>query len=184
MKIKFFAIVFLVAGSIICGQSSDKGRISFTFNDEKIDLPINMVSLRKENFVILTARAEKNTEYAQQLISMELSFKQLSTEDKDLNIYESFLIEVKSQKKNPSSREEVLLRMFNNADDGELTVFHNNKFIHGNAFSLKLNISKVAFENNTLIIDGNFDLKVRSTESDDPETPVAEIKDCKFEIII
>jgi len=74
--------------------------------------------------------------------------------------------------------------MFNNADDGELTVFHSNKFMHGTAFSLKLNIGKIAFENNTLIIDGNFNLKVKSNESDNPETPVAEIKDCKFEIII
>ena len=89
-KYIFIALMFIC--SITIAQENYKGQISLLLNEEKIELPINVVSLRKENKVLISIRAERNTEDIQQLISLEWEFKKLSTDDKDLSMYDAFLI--------------------------------------------------------------------------------------------
>ena len=175
MKYNIFAILLL---SIIFSSSSyadDKGRISLTFNDAKIDLPVNSVVLRKENFIVLTARAELNNENIKQLISMEMSFNSLSKDSVD--VYDSFLIEVRNQGSAISSREVMIIRFEDNGDDGEVSYTKGSKSWNANAISLRFDVSKIDFLNDHLMIQGTFNVKIRSTESETPLIPVAEIKD-------
>lgn len=111
MKNIFVAILLL--SSVVLAQENYKGKISLIFNDEKIELPINVVTLRKENKVLISIRAERNSEEVQQLISLQWEFKKLSTDDKDLSVYDAFLLNVINNGKD--KKEELRFRMNNNA---------------------------------------------------------------------
>jgi hypothetical protein len=49
---------------------------------------------------------------------------------------------------------------------------------------MRFDLSNIDFSNGHLVIQGVFNVKIRSSESDNPMEPVAEIKDGKFKIII
>jgi len=179
---KYLLLVLILFCSITYAQENYKGKISLIFNKEKIELPINMVSLRKENNVIISARAELNNEKVQQLISLEWEVKKLSTSDKDLNLYNAFLLNVVNN--HNGKKDEILFRMANNATDGELVVKKGTRLWNLASFALKFNIQSISFENSSIIIKGNLSLKARDKNSKTPMKPISEIKDCKFEIVI
>jgi len=174
---KYLAVILILFCSITNAQENNKGQISLMLNGEKIELPINVVSLRKENKVFISIRAERNTETVQQLFSLEWEFKKLSTDDKDLSMYDAFLLNVVNNSE--SKKEELRFRMNKNANDGELFVKKGNKTWNLFSFAMKFNIESVSFENSSINIKGNLGFKAR-----DGKEPVSEIKDCKFEIVI
>lgn len=180
MKNIFVAILLL--SSVVLAQENYKGKISLIFNDEKIELPINVVTLRKENKVLISIRAERNSEEVQQLISLQWEFKKLSTDDKDLSVYDAFLLNVINNGKD--KKEELRFRMNNNATDGELFVKKGNKTWNLASLAMKFGIENVSFENSSITIKGNLTFKARDAKSKTPLESVSEIKDCKFEIVI
>jgi hypothetical protein len=182
MKNNIFTSLLLSIILLSSSYADDKGRISLIFNDAKIDLPVNSVVLRKENSIVLTARAELNNENIKQLISMEISFNSLSKDS--IDIYNSFLIEVRNQDSTISSREVLIIRFENNGNSGEVSYAKGNKSWTVNPFVLKFDVSKIDFANDHLIIQGTFTVAIRSQESDTPLEPIAEIKDGEFEIIL
>jgi len=179
---KYLAVILIVFCSITFAQESNKGKISFTFNDEKIELPINVVSLRKENKVLISIRAERNTETVQQLFSLEWEFKKLSTNPEDLSIYDAFLLNVVNNSE--GKREELRFRLNNDGKDGELFVQKGNRIWNLTSLEMKFNIENILFENSSIIIKGNLSFKARDKNSKTPLKPISEIEDCKFEIII
>jgi len=179
---KYFVVILILFCSITFAQENNKGQISLLFNDEKIDLPINVVTLRKENKVLISIRAERNTENVQQLFSLEWEFKKLSNDDKDLSMYDAFLLNVVNNKQ--GQKDELLFRMTNDAEDGELVVKKGMRYWNLASFDMKFNIENVSFENSSIKIKGNLSLKARDAESETPLKPISEIKDCKFEIVI
>ena len=179
---KYFAAILILFCSITFAQENNKGQISLKFNGEKIELPINVVTLRKENKVLISIRAERNTEKVQQLFSLEWEFEKLSTNDKDLSMYDAFLLNVVNNSE--SKKEELRFRMNNSANDGELFVRKGNRTWNLTSFGMKFNIENVSFENSRIKIKGNLSLKVRDVKSKTPKESVSEIQDCKFEIII
>ena len=179
---KYLVLAFILISSILLAQENYKGKVSLIFNDEKIELPINVVSLRKENKVLISIRAERNDEKVQQLISLEWEFKKLSTDDKDLSMYDAFLVNVVNN--SGSKKEELLFRMNNNANDGELVVKKGDKSWDLFSFAMKFEIESVSFENAAITIKGSLNLKARDGKSKTPLEPISEIKDCKFEIVI
>jgi hypothetical protein len=181
MKKKIVLILILLC-SITYAQENYKGKISLVFNKEKIELPINVVSLRKENKVLISIRAEKNNEKVQQLISLEWEFKKLSTNDKDLSMYDAFLLNVVNKSK--GEKDELRFRMNNNGEDSELFVQKGNRTWELNSLAMKFNIENVSFGNSSILIKGNLSFKARDGKSEDPLKPVSEIEDCKFEIVI
>jgi len=182
MKNNIFTSLLLSIILLSSSYADDKGRISLIFNDTKIDLPVNSVVLRKENNIVLTARAELNNENIKQLISMEISFNSFSIDSVD--IYNSFLLEVRNQSNTISSREAFILRFEDNANSGEVSYAKGNKSWNANAISLRFDVSKIDFSNDHLMIQGTFTVAIRSQESDTPLEPIAEIKDGEFEIIL
>lgn len=175
-------LVLILLTISVAAQENNKGKVSLIFNGEKIELPITMVSLKKENVIVLSMRAEKNSNDIQQLVSFQLGFKKLSSEDKYLEVYDDFLLNVINKK--AGKNEEILFKMIENATDGELTVKKGNQTWNLASFGMKLNIEKVSFENSSIIIKGNLSFKARDAKSKTPLEPVSEIEDCKFEIII
>lgn len=179
---KQFAIILMLFCSIVSAQENYKGKISLIFNEEKIELPINVVTLRKENRVLISLRAEKNNEKVQQLVSLEWEFKKLSENDKDLSMYDAFLLNVLNNSED--KKDELRFRMNNNAEDSELFVQKGNRTWNLASMSMKFNIENVSFENSSINIKGNLSFQARDAKSEDPLKPVSEIEDCKFEIVI
>lgn len=179
---KSFVIILILFCSISFAQENYKGKISLIFNGEKIELPINVVSLRKENKVLISIRAERNNEKVQQLISLEWEFKKLSTNDKDLSMYDAFLLNVVNNVE--GKKDELLFRMTNDANDGELVVKKGYRIWNLASFAMKFNIENVSFENSSILIKGNLSFKARDAKSKTPLEPISEIEDCEFEIII
>ncbi len=179
----------IICGLVLLGfcfsmfaQENYKGKVSFTFNEEKIELPINVVSLRKENKVLITIRAEQNDEKGQQLFSLEWEFKKLSNDDKDLSMFDAFLLNVVNNK--GDEKDELLCRFTNNAKDGGTVVKKGIRTLYILSFGMKFNIESVSFENSSINIKGNLGFQARDSKSETPMEPISEIKDCKFEIII
>ena len=179
---KNIIVALLIFSSIIFAQENYKGKVSFIFNDEKIELPIKTVSLRKENKVLISIRAEQNNENVHQYFSLQWEFEKLSTDDKDLSMYDAFSSAVGNR--NKSKKEELRFRMNNSANDGELFVKKGNRTWKLASFAMKFNIESISFENSAITIKGSMSLKARDAKSKTPLEPVSEIKDCKFEIVI
>jgi hypothetical protein len=179
---KNIIIALLFFSSIIIAQENYKGKVSFTFNDEKIELPIKTVSLRKENKVLISIRAEKNNGNVHQYFSLQWEFKKLSTDDKDLSMYDAFSLTVVNS--NKSKKEKLQFRMNNNSNDGRLFVKKDNRTWDLTSFAMRFEIENISFENSAITIKGSMSLKARDVKSKTPLEPVSEIKDCKFEIVI
>jgi len=145
---KYLVIALILLCSIVSAQENYKGKISLVFNKEKIELPINVVTLRKENKVLISIRAERNNGKVQQLLSLEWEFKQLSTNDKDLSMYDAFLLNVVNNVE--GQKDELRFRMNNNGEDGELFVRRGNRNWNLTSFAMKFNIENVSFENSSI----------------------------------
>lgn len=182
MKNIIFVSVLLGFCFSMSAQENYKGKLSFTFNEEKIELPINLVSLRKENKVLITIRAEQNTEKVQQLFSLEWEFKKLSTNHEDLSIYDAFLLNVVNNRGN--EKDELLFRLTNDGKGGGLVVKKGKRTLNLLSLAMKFNIESISFENSSINIKGNLSFQARDKDSKTPLEPVSEIKDCKFEIVI
>lgn len=176
------AIIIILFSSVTFAQENNKGQISLMFNGEKIELPINVVSLRKENKVLISIRAERNNENVQQLFSLEWEFKKLSTDDKDLSMYDAFLLNVVNNKQD--KRDELLCRFTDDAKGGGIIVKKGTQTWSLANIAMKFNIESVSFENSSIKIKGNLSFQTRDTKSETPLEPISEIKDCKFEIVI
>lgn len=182
MKNIIFVLVLLGFCFSLSAQENYKGKVSFTFNEEKIELPINLVSLRKENKVLISIRAERNNENVQQLFSLEWEFKKLSTDDKDLSVYDAFLLNVVNN--GVGKKDELLFRLTKDPKDGGFVVKKGNRTWNLTSLAMKFNIENVSFENSSIKINGNLSFQARDKDSNTPLEAISEIKDCKFEIII
>ena len=179
---KQIILVVILLTISVDAQENYKGKVSLLFNEEKIELPINVVSLRKENKVFISIRAERNSETVQQLFSLEWEFEKLSTDDKDLSMYDAFLLNVVNNM--GDEKDELLCRFTNNAKDGGIVVKKGKQTLNLLNIAMRFNIESVSFENASINIRGNLSFQTRDTKSETPLEPISEIKDCKFEIII
>ena len=84
-------VLFLIP--ILFAQQNNKGNISLVFNDEKIDLPINRVSINKLNGITLNISAQQNDLQMHKKVALELKLKELSP-NPDAEILEGTKIEI------------------------------------------------------------------------------------------
>ncbi|MCX6151162.1 MAG: hypothetical protein NTX22_11600 [Ignavibacteriales bacterium] len=180
-------IILLVSIVYIPAQENYKGKISLTFNDEKMDIPINNIMIRKESQIIVSIRAERNEDSVQQMISMELSLKNLSSDEKSgPNPYDMQLRIFKrkiNEKHNPFTeefgydfeKERLYFRTENNDEkmSWEIKSFH-----------IRMSDTKITFNDGSLIIKGSFSFDCFSEKSKKEILTVVEIKDFNYEIII
>ncbi len=180
---KLIILVFLTA-CILHAQDKNKGNISLNFNGEKMNLPINSVTIRKENHIIVSAKASYKDSVKYQDVEFTIGLKELSSEDNpELLDGTSFNIAVKNI--DESSGKDLSINFSSN--NKEAAYFRNYK--HGeqitwevNSVSMRIKVSDIVFIAGNLIITGEFSGTFRSTLAKDKE--ISEIKDGKFKIII
>ena len=179
---KYLVITLVLLCSIAYAQENDKGKISLIFNGEKIELPINAVTLKKENKIFISIRAEQSNDKVQQLINLEWEMNKLSTNDEDLTMSDAFLLNVMNNIE--GEKDELRFNMNNNEEDGVLFVQRGDRTWNLTSMAMKFNIENVSFEDLSIIIEGNLSFKARDAKSEDPMKSVSEVEDCKFEIVI
>ena len=179
---KYVVAVLIMLSSFALAEENNKGKISLIFNGEKIELPIDIVTIRKGDNIIVSTRAVSSNKKVQQMITLEWEVESLSAEDSSLSLYNNFRLNIRSNKKN--KKEELRFRMNNNGKEGELFVRKGNRTWKLTSFAMKFGIEKISFENASIIIKGSLSLKARDVKSKTPLEAVSEIEDCKFEIII
>ncbi|MCB0753179.1 MAG: hypothetical protein KDC52_17030, partial [Ignavibacteriae bacterium] len=91
---KYLVVALILLCSMAYGEENYKGKISLIFNGEKIELPINIVTLKKENKILISIRAEQSNEEDQQLFKLEWEMDKLTTNDDDLTMTDAFLLSV------------------------------------------------------------------------------------------
>ncbi|MCW8848429.1 MAG: hypothetical protein OQJ81_00515 [Melioribacteraceae bacterium] len=179
---KYLVVTLILLCSIAYGGENYKGKISLIFNGEKIELPINFVTLKKENKILISIRAEQSNKEDQQLFKLEWEMDKLSTNDKDLTMTDAFLLSVVNNEE--GKIDELRFRMDNNGEDGELFVQREERTWNLTSMAMKFNIENVLFEDSSIFIEGNLSFKARDGKSENPLKSVSEIEDCKFEIVI
>ena len=179
---KYLIIALILLCSIAYAQESYKGKISLVFNGEKIELPINVITLKKEDKVLISVRAEQSNEEGKQLFKLEWEMNKLSTNDEDLTMTDAFLLNVVNNVE--GKIDELRFRMDNNDEDGELFVQKGDRTWNLTSMAMKFNIGNVSFDNSSILIQGSLSFKARDGKSEDPIKSVSEVEDCKFEIVI
>lgn len=178
------SIIILLLTFSSFAQEKDKGTISLTLNGEKIAIPINAVTMGKEDAILLTARAEQNDENIQQLINIEFSLKDLSMNKRSIDVSNSFLFEIRSRTSEQEFGSVLLLNLDRNTDRAEIQYSEKGHQWKMASFHLRMDVTDISFLENKLQIKGKFNIESWSEESEEPLKPVVEIKDGKFEIII
>jgi hypothetical protein len=176
---KYLVVALILLGSILYAQENNKGKILLTFNGEKIELPINVVTLKKEDKVLISLRAEEGNEEGKQLFKLEWEMNKLSTKDEDLIMSDAFLLNNVDGK-----IDELRFKMENNDEGGELFVQKGGRTWNLTSMAMKFNIESILFENSSILIGGNLSFQARDAKSETPMKSVSEVEDCKFEIVI
>ena len=183
---KLLVFIFLIA-PVIFAQSNNKGNISFIFNNNKIDLPISSIMLRKDNNTVLTARAEQNNEESKKLISIEMTFGNdafsAKKDPKELRL------EILSRNNFQTDGEQLSIHYPPGNDKGELsyTVFNRGERLNLNlqSFHMIFNLENISYKEGAIKINGTFSLKCSySLKQNSSDNNSIEVKDGKFEIII
>lgn len=179
---KYLVVVLILLCSIAYSQESYKGKISLIFNGESIELPINLITLKKEKKILVSISTEQSNEEITQSIRLEWEMNKISTDDKDLDLYDSFILNVVNN--NKDGKDELRFRMNNNAEEGDIFVRKGHKTWNLTSMAMKFNIENVSFENSVIFIEGNLSFKARDAKSETPMKSISEIENCKFEIVI
>lgn len=187
---KKFLIIVFISATVLFAQENNKGRISFIFNGEKIDLPITSVTVMKQDQIIVNARAEHNVDKVQQMAALEIGFKKLAPGDSSL--FPLIRININLRDDSRRTGNDLAIQYDNSGitgGNGKNEAAHYGVFNRGervswdiNTISLRFNITNVSYTDKELKISGSFSGTFSSTIA--PKGQVAEIKDGKFVIII
>lgn len=179
-KYLILALIFLF--SVSYGEENSKGEISLTFNGEKILLPINIVTLKKEDKILISISAEQSNDKARQLFNLQWETEKLSANDEDLSMYDAFSLNVVNN--NGDGKEELRFRLNDSGNNGELFVRKGNRTWELSSMAMKFNIENVSFEDSSILIEGSLSFQARDTKGEDPMKPISQIEDCKFKVVI
>jgi len=191
---KYFGILFLLFAINIVAQNVNKGRISLSFNGEKIDLPISTVTMKKGKNIKISARAEINNEKIQKVIALDLTLTELSLDKIKPERVDDFKLEVRSKREIKSSKGIVMhseksflislaeknwILEFSLSEGGEQLTWKNLRGI-----TIRLNITNIVFIDNSVRISGEFAASLKSGFKYFSKKEIAKITNGKFEIII
>jgi len=186
---KVFLLISFIA-SCMFAQHSTNGNISLVFNGEKINLPIITVSIHKDNGILLSIEAEKQDSIVQQMVTLELGLKELSSES-NAEVFEGTGLEISTRDNKTNSGKELSFwfdnqsgNKKNRSEAAQYGIYNKGERISWdiNSISFKINITKVQYIDGSLHIMGEFNGAFKSTSA--PEGQVTEIDEGKFEIVI
>ena len=186
---KILVLISLVA--ICCfAQQNNKGNLSLVFNGEKIDLPVNYISLIKDDNIILSFKAEKQDSNVQQFVAIDLGLKKLSSEP-DAESLEGTKIIIRTRDKKTDSGKE--LAIWFDKDESKhrknrLETIHYGIYSKGEmicwettSVSLKIDITEVQLKDGVMHIKGEFNGEFKSNAA--PPEQTAKIENGEFNII-
>lgn len=179
---KKFLFVILISTSLFA-QTNNKGKISLVYNEEKFDLPITQIVIRKENSIMVSVRAEKNDSLNQQMISLEFSLESMAEKVKIFSINDIRLSIFSRGKKDTNERKFTFNYGPKNA---EVELYNGNERVNWSLPSLGFYIRNVEITHSSedMTIKGSFSGEYRSTQQGTAPKVMVEIKDGKFEIIL
>lgn len=180
---KKLIIVLLIFVSQLSAQSS-KGRITLSYNDEKFDLPITQAYIRKENDVLVSARAEQNDSLGIKMVSLEFSIKSL-IENAQLSNEHALRIFISNEVRNNRSVNKRFIFNYG-PKDVNVEIYYGEEKLNWSSPGLKFKFSDVStlLTKDGLLIKGSFSGKYTSKNLDSTLKTMAEIKDGYFEIIL
>ncbi len=173
-----------MAVSVIYAQENGKGRISLIFNGEKIELPIKSVTVRKENNIIVSVRADYQDRTKRQNVELDIGLKELAA-GHNAETLEGTRFNISTRNIHESTGKDLSINF--GSSNKEAAYYRNFKkgeqiSWEVNSVSMRLNVSQIVFTGGDLIISGEFSGTFKSTLAQDRE--ISEIKDGKFKIII
>lgn len=179
---KKMAIIFLLIALPSLAQNN-KGKISLVYNEDKFDLPVTQIVVRKENSLMISARAERNDSLGQQMISLEFALVNMA-KDAQLSSKDEIRLWIFNQeKKDPLGKRFT----FNyGPKDVVVEMYLGNEKLNWSSpsFQFKFDNVEITHTNEGLKIKGSFSGKYNSTPQGTQLKTVAEIKEGKFEIIL
>lgn len=183
-EMKKVCLLVLLSVTVLFAQQNNKGNISLVFNGEKIDLPINTVSINKLNNITLSISAVQKDLQMHKKVALKLKLKELSA-NPDAEILEGTKIEIATIDTTNSGN--ILSVQFGSETDSGFAHYivlnrGNESVWEINSVSLRIKITDVKYINGVLHLTGEYSGLFKSKDA--PEGQSAEIKDGKFEIII
>jgi len=178
---KILVILFFITLPLLA--QSNKGKISLVYNEEKFDLPITQIIIRKENSVMVSVRAEKNDSLGQRSISLEFPLASMAKDAKVTSNDELRLLITNQGRKDPYGKRFT----FNyGPKDVVVEMYYGNERLNWSSPSFQFKFDKVEITHSGegIKITGSFSGKYNSAQQENPLKTVAEIKDGKFEIIL
>lgn len=175
----FFAAVFIF-------PQNNKGRISFTLDGEKFDLPFNMVELRKADDITITARAEKNDSAGRQQVSIQTTRTKMIGYNRAIK---TINIQINSHNNADNSGKELSVSYDIDNPDREQIRFgksQGGEKVTWEATKISLRIpddDTVTYSNGVFRIASTFTLDIKADLVNKDKVEAFEIKDAKFEII-
>lgn len=179
MKKILFVIVF---ACLALYAQQDKGKIKLEFDGDIIELPFNMVEIRKDNEITVVARGEKNDDSGRIQISLEYNVGkitddphginlQISINNKLLNTGKEFLLTYNSK------NEVVAHAQFGRSRSGERITWEANKM------HLLFKNDEVKFDRGNILLKGSFNGTCETGFEGITKKQIMEIKNATFEII-
>lgn len=179
---KKLVVALLIVAFPILAQNT-KGRISLIFNEEKFDLPITQVIVRKENDLLFSIRAEKNDSLGAQMVSLEFSIKSM-TKEVDLSNPNDLRVSLTSQQRDDKFGKRFTFNY--GPRDANVEMYYGNERVNWSSpsFQFRFNKIEITQSSNGLTIKGGFTAKYNADSQKSPLKATAEIKEGKFEIVL
>ena len=179
-------IIFILILSIsTLFAQDDKGKVTLTFNDELYVIPINSVIIRKENKIIISVRGENSDSNQTKLISMELAYNKLTSEEKNgFDLFNSRIQVSKWNRSNGATSDLIL--DFRQNGEGYTVRYSKGERIQSNINSVSLRIydQKITYDEKELVIELSFKGELGSSPLEHGEKIITKIQDCKILIKI
>ncbi|MCF7859563.1 MAG: hypothetical protein K9N07_09635 [Candidatus Cloacimonetes bacterium] len=168
-------IVFFAIVSILYSQAPDynSGKITLTIDDKEITVPVESVSIRKLDNILISVQGRNKAGDEQQNVYLEFGMKNFGggeIPDEQL----SLKVDVKT------SRFYVFTFSLQNGNAHYSSI--PERFIFDDV-STQFNIDSVEYKNGSIIISGNFNGLYSSAGGKSTTTGKTEIKNGAFEII-
>lgn len=190
VNMKKIICLFFLIFPFIFAQQTNNGNISLVFNNEKIDLPVNSITLTKNGGIVLSIEAVKQDSNFQQFVSVELELNSLSSEPNAESLEGTKIIIITRDNKTDSGKElamsfkdDEFIESKNKFEKMYFGIYNKGEKISWGitSVSLKIDITSVKYENEILHISGKFNGTFKSNAA--PQEQTVELENGEFNII-
>lgn len=183
-----FAILFLTISLPGYAQQSDKGEITFLFNDEKISLPIKSINLQKDHTIHLHIIAEQSDSESHRSFRLNLVLQELSIDQRSIDTGRCN-ISFQATIQRPSGEHSISLEVaadqsrYSEVDRTDADRNRNESWdMLTNSMSIK--VKNILFDGKKLKLVGEFSSQHSISHKDAKSEKTIAIRGGRFEVII